>query len=290
MSWLKKAKKEKAARGAGDTVKIKDAKSRWRILPGLAATDGEDFMDDEFWQDFGQHYVKPAPGAKSLQAVTCSNISFGDSCPICDQIAVAQGQTQDDGEVALLKDAGASRRRLFNAVRIDGSDQSVVVLETPGGLGNKIVDLMADMMEDDEINMIHPKTGLDVVITTNGKSGLERRYDVRAVTKPTEAPAGSMEARKDLKAFCVVNDQARNNALAGVNKIVGLAGPVIEQKPAAAAAALTGPSSSTTVVDDDAFDDVIDADFEETTAKAAEASAAMDDLDADLDDLDDLLD
>src|SRR6185369_17798296 len=84
---LEKIKQKKAAiqQSSGrreKTMKPTPGKSRWRILPTWRSNEAE-----QFWHDFGQHFIKNAAG--ELQAVyVCLSKTYGDErpCEVCESL------------------------------------------------------------------------------------------------------------------------------------------------------------------------------------------------------------
>jgi hypothetical protein len=235
------ADKKKAHAKSGNVYKLKEGKNRIRILPGWRkdATNGP---VEQFWHDFGAHYIKDAKG--QLQAVVgCVDAIYQKPCEFCDAINASLKATTDDDTVKLLKEWKSNKRVYVNAlVRTQGSDKpnEVQVVELAWSVFGSIVTIMEEYAAEYG-NMLDAKTGIDFIIEKAGK-GLDTKYTVLPAPKSDAVDPKLLANVIDLDAF--VAAEVEPKLLRARNAIAALTGGAPSVSPAASRL-LTAGSGST---------------------------------------------
>ena len=217
MDLINKKKQEISANNRAKTAKIPEGASRWRILPSWRKPGTPD--SEQFWHDFGAHYIKDA--AKQLKAVyVCTEKTFGRPCEVCSNIAQAMAYTTDDATLELLKESNASARILVNAVQVDGANaKEAVILELPPSAFNSIISIMQEWGD-----ILDVATGRDITVERTGK-GVNTKYVVQASPKATPLPADIMSKITDLDKYVAQeSDAGKLKALTSVNAVSGMGG------------------------------------------------------------------
>lgn len=246
------------------TTRIPDGRSRWRILPSWRGAD-----DMLIAHAFGQHFVKDAAG--DLKAVhMCLDKTYGKLCPICEALAHAI-KNSDDETQKLLTESRANARYLVNAYSVEkGKTPEVVILEMPPTVFELINDLIDQKADDQEVenedgdletvagvDMLDVKKGFDVIISKSGK-GLNTKYTVNSASTPTRVPADLLDKMHDLDAY-VKQEHAETEA-----KALG----VLDQVSTGRALPAPGKAGIPDLDDDLLDNDILDADFEEVEEEA----------------------
>jgi len=245
-------------------------KSKWRILPSWRGLE-----EPLFAHAFGQHFIKDKNG--DMVAVhMCLDKTYGKPCLICDSIARGIRSAEDDDTINLLKESQSSGSYLMNALRIDGDEPTTpVLLSLSPTTYEKVLDLI-DQYADEGVDLLDPSEGYDIVISRTGK-GLNTKYDVNAAVKPSKISKSVLENLNDLDLYVKQEHEAtEQKALSFIDKVV------------TGRAAL--PSSKS---DDDEMEDILEADFEETSEEDLDKSVSSkkvtdDELDSILGELSDL--
>ena len=115
LDLLKEKKQALAAGRRGRTVKPPAGRSMWRILPSWKG-DGQ-----QFWQDFGQHFIKDA-SENILAIYVDTEKTFGRPSELNALIASAIKSCTDDSTMKLLKDAKSAGSVLLHAMQTDGQN------------------------------------------------------------------------------------------------------------------------------------------------------------------------
>lgn len=213
------------------TAKLPTGKSRWRILPGWRGGD-----DQQFWHDFGQHFLKgPEDLTKVLAAYVCVDSTFGKPCEICQGLQTGIMATRDDRVLKALEEGKASKRIVVNACRRDSSEpDKVEVLELPPSVFAQFADA-AGTFHKDGVNVIDLESGHDVWFSKEG-SGKSTKYGVTLAVKATAIPAAVMGNLHNLDEYVSQEyEQGKQKAITAVSFARGL-GP---------APAISGPGGST---------------------------------------------
>lgn len=213
MDLINKKKAALSSSKRAKTVKPQDGRSRWRILPTWRKDPNE-----QFWHDFGQHFIKDASG--EIKAVyVCVDKTFGKPCEVCSSIQHAVRNSEDDTMVALLKEAQASGRVLVNALQIDGEDPSTPqILELSPGTFAEVLNIIQEWGAE----VIDLKDGKDIVIERSGKGKLTK-YSVNIGAKSAPVNPDVMKKVTNLDEYVAQEseDQAKR-ALANLSAIAGL--------------------------------------------------------------------
>lgn len=229
LDLLKQKQQDLAAGRRKKTVKPPSGRSRWRIAGSWRGA------NQQFWHDFGQHFVKDAAG--DLKAVyICVDKTYGHDCDICNAIAQGIKGATDDATMELLKNAKAAGRVLLNAVQLDGPNAGQMqILEVGPTLFENIVKIAAEWEEAGET--IFGPSGKDLIIDREG-TGLNTKYAVQAAAKamPVNADVFKVENLHNLDEYVKQESaEAQQRALANVRSVAGLL-----PAPSAAAARSSG--------------------------------------------------
>jgi hypothetical protein len=179
LALLKQKQQDMSASRKGRTAKLPDGSSRWRIMPSWR---GE---GQQFWHDFGQHFVKDSTG--KLSAIyMCTDKTFGRPCAVCDAVGHGIKGATDDATMAILQDAKSAARVLVNALHLDsGEPHKMQILEMPPTVFEQFVAICAEWEEAGE-SVLGAK-GKDIIITRNG-TGKNTKYTVQVAAKATAVP------------------------------------------------------------------------------------------------------
>lgn len=238
MSLLDLIAKRKASVSRVKTLKPNPGRNRYRILPSWRGA------EQQFWMDFGQHFIKDATGQITAVYV-CAAKTFGGKCEVCDAVNQGIAMSPDDLTKRRLEEAKSNARVLLNVLHLDGPTPNVVqVLEVAPTVfnGNRgvggIISLFADWP-----NMLDVAGGAEIVIDKSG-TGKETRYGVSAIPGKAVDPK-VLEGLHDLDAFVQSeSEQSAARALSSVSAISGIASsvgaaPRLGANPAAAAASFS---------------------------------------------------
>jgi hypothetical protein len=211
--------KKAALKPKAKTLKPKPGSNRYVILPSWR---GE---DEQFWHDFGQHYIKNESG--EIQAVyPCLDKTYGQPCPICEGLLKAQRMTTDDETVNLLKEANSGQTYLLNVLDLDGEDSaSPQVLQ----LGKLSFGQLLEMMEEWGVAVLDPVEPIVVLVTRDGK-GLNTKYTVQPSSKKHAIPKALLKDGKidhsklnNLDEYVKQeNEEQQRRALNAINNVAGL--------------------------------------------------------------------
>lgn len=257
-----KGAKQKHARGGLTSIKkVKEGKTKVRILPGVAG-------DGIFWQDLGVHWIKPEPNAKPVAVVGCYDHTYDKPCPVCTAIDKALKSTTDDDEVKAYKEWQARKEVLVNALIRSGSDASEdpVVLSITSTTFTAILSIIEEYA-DEFGDVLDLNTGMDFVIERTGK-GLDTKYSVMPAPKSTAVPKGVMDKVIDLADFVEKEYFGKETkALNAISEISGVT-PTITH---VTKAMLIGPAK------------IVDAEVEDTPApKKKKPAPVVEDVDDDV--------
>jgi hypothetical protein len=240
-SLLQAIRDKKQAMSAGRkerTAKIPDGRSRWKIF-GTWRAEG-----DQFWHDFGQHFVKNAAG--EMKAVyICTDKTFGRPCGICDQIFPALKSAKHNGDTALekiLKGALANGRVLVNAAQLDGKEPNkIVILELAPTAFGMLMTAMEEYIDAGQ-DVLNPTTGKDFTFTKEG-TGLDTKYTVGV--SAAFVPWKSEIKLNDLDEY--VKQESSDASLRALNTVRQVAGLLPAPAAASSAAAMS------TVIDEEEY-------------------------------------
>jgi hypothetical protein len=244
---LKLIAERKAQVSRQKTIKPKDGRNRYRILPGWKAQLG----DPRFYIDFGQHFIKDATG--QVKAVyICVDKTFGRPCQVCETISQAILGTTDDATKKRLEDARSNARVLLNVLELDGPTPTIPqILEVAPSVFNGkrgvggILGLFAEWPM-----MLDPANGHDIIIEKAGSSKNDTTYSVQIAGGSKPVPAEALTKLHDLDKFVQVeSEEAMRRALTSVQSISGLlpasgAYGTGKDRPETPAPALTAPQPS----------------------------------------------
>lgn len=244
MELLKQKKQALAANRRAKTVKPEDGRSRWRVLPSWRKPDAENA--DQFWHDFGAHYIKDQTG--ELKAIyICTDKTFGKPCEICSTVSHAIKNTHDDEMVKLLQESRSTGRVLLNALRVDGENPNEPqILEIPPS----VFEGMINIINEWGVEVLDLENGKDFVIERSGK-GKNTKYSVQIGAKSSSVDPAVMKKVQNLDEYVAQeSEEAAQRALTNFRQVAGLlpSGVASAALPSAAAAK---PAMASMVLDDD---------------------------------------
>lgn len=234
--------KNKYARNSGNTVKLKEGKTRFRILP---AKDG-----GKFWFDLGVHWIKTERDGKPVAVVGCNDLVHDKACAVCTAVEKAIKSAVDDDSLNLMKEWKSKKSILLNAIVRSGADvgpDPQIMEMTPTTFGNILS--MMDEYAAEFGNVIDINTGMDFIVERKGK-GLNTEYTVMPAPKSEPVVKGAMEKLHDLAEFAD-KQFFKGDETKAITHIANMTGINVSGILAGAAKAgvLTGPSAR--VVEDD---------------------------------------
>jgi len=244
LSAIKNAK-SKYSRNATDTYKLKEGKTRLRILPyiGKGKRQGP---NGEFHVDVGVHWIKTALGGKPVAVVGDCETTYGTHNPINDAIAKAGeiAKTHDDEMVQLIGEWKARKSVLVNALirtkgSSDASEDDVKILElTPTTFGDLCAKLEMFIEEgggeaDDVLSL---EKGIDFIVEKTGKMK-DTRYSVMPAPG-NSAPVNPavLDKLNDLPEFVAAKffRGEEQKALSAIEAVTGVSAPRLGSRPATA--------------------------------------------------------
>ncbi len=218
---LIKSQKNKYARNTSRTVKLKEGKTRVRILQATPTS--------KFWADLGVHWIKTEKGGKPIAVVGCKDHVHNEPCPVCTMIEKCMQSAVDDESLAIYKDM-KTKKSVLVAVLLrsgeDKSDEPVILEMTPTTFGNILS--MIETYNEDYGNVLDPKTGMDFTIERKGK-GLDTEYTVMPNPKSDPVPKGVLERLPNLEEF-IEKEFFRGDevkALSALSQMSGLTSPKV---------------------------------------------------------------
>lgn len=209
---LAAAKKKAASSNFQRTVKPKQGKSVWRILPGWNKDEPQ-----VFFHAFGQHFIKDLEG-KLKVVIGCPDKTFDEPCEICDMIREAAKNAPTDKMREKILESKSTQRFLLNAINVDEDPNKVVILEVGTSLFN---DILANIEEDE--NLIDAEKGRDLVITREG-SGLNTKYSLatRSKEKSIPVPKSALMELHDLGEYVKGDfEEKKKKALSALGLVTG---------------------------------------------------------------------
>lgn len=243
------------------TIKPNAGRNRYRLLPGwriaakapgylsgVPGADGtpseKDQWAEQFYMDFGQHFLKDAAGKVAAVAL-CPEKTFGKPCQICDELNRGIHNSTDDIQLGRLKEALAGASILMNVLALDSPTPNEVqiiafapsIFNGKKGVGG-IISLFQDWPK--LVSLGGPADGCaDIIVEKAGVGKEGTTYSVAAVPTTVTVTAAHMAAIKDLDAFVQgeANPQSTQRAISSVSAISGLL-------PAPASMALLGAAAS----------------------------------------------
>jgi hypothetical protein len=245
LELLKNKKQDLASGKRRKTVKPAAGRSRWRILQSWRGA------GQQFWHDFGQHFVKNADNTIAAIYV-CTDKTFGRPCPVCDAVQSAIKGATDDATMELLKEAKSAGRVLLNAVQLDGpTPGEVQILELAPTVFEQVLGIATEYEEAGEsIIMGDGNPGSDIIITREG-TGKNTKYQTMLAAKASAVSPDVLTKLHDLDAYVQQESvEQQQRALNSVRSVAGLLAA-----PAAAGARPSGlpeaAAGAAELVDDD---------------------------------------
>jgi len=257
--------KNKFSRGGGKIYKLKEGKTRFRIL--TTPTTSPIAVAGQFWQECGVNWIKTESNGKPVAVVGNSMIVFGVESAVDKAIEMAIRGAVTDDDIKLMKEWKAKTTILLNVVIKSGGDASenAVALEiTPTTFGTIMG--MVETYADDSGYILDHKTGFEFTIEKSGR-GLETKYVV--LPHPGAKPVSKASLDSAIDLFALVESEffrgEEGKALTAIGNLTGVnvSGLKVGALPVRNTALLTRPSAS-----------VPDAEVEAAAAAVAEVIAA----------------
>lgn len=296
-----KQAKNRYSRSDNKHLKPKEGRNVYRIIvpkdPAVLGPNGE------FWADLGVHWIKTSLKGKPLAVVGSRDICFGEPCDVGLAYEAAKDHVKNSGfdedTIKLVEEMRAQKSVLFCAIErsSDAKAQNVEILEVRPSVAQQIMDLYLQYAEAGS-DMFDPTNGVDIVITRTGK-GLQTEYTVNVrpgVSAPItkDALSGCVNLREHIEKEFFKGDENKAIAtlcqVAGINvpRLAGGSRPVAAIAGTAAAASAVKPQTQTAALSEhtevpDASSTAVD-----DTTDIDTSGIADDDLDALLDDINNL--
>lgn len=274
---LKKLVSQSAAKykgGHSTLSKLKEGRNVLRIIapePNSVPWVG---ADGAFFRDLGVHWIKSDPNGKPLAVVGSEEICYQRPSVLAAAIDMAIASAYDEDTKKLYTEWKAKKSVILNVVNRDAGDEVQTLELTPTTFG-KIMEI-ANLYDDQGINVFDHTVGMDFVITKTGK-GLNTQYDVAVMPLApgkTFKPVGGdqLNQASNLDEF-ISSNYFRGEEQKALNAIQTIAGIKVPQlgAPATPVAALT--SSAATVADAPVSPSMVDG-HAASAASAASAAAA----------------
>lgn len=239
LELLKQKKQDMAASKRGRTEKLPDGNSRWRILGSWRGA------GQQFWHDFGQHFVKDTAG--KIQAIyVCTDKTFGKPCAVCDAVGQGIKGATDDATLKILTDAKSAGRVLVNALHLDSSEpHKVVILELPPTVFEQIVVIGEEWEQAGE--SMFGQTGKDLIINRTG-TGKNTKYVTQVAARAMEIPPGICDKLHNLDEY--VAQESSEQQTRALNSVRSLSGLLPAPAPSSGAGLPSGARGAATLDDD----------------------------------------
>lgn len=270
---LVKGAKSKYTRNTGRAVKLKEGRTRIRLLKAPDQA--------KFWADLGVHWIKTSATGKPVAVVGCEDEVHEKPCAICTAAAKAVEAVSDDESLKVVKDWKTKKSILVNALIREGpsdaSDDTPVVLElTPTTFGS-ILSVMEEWGADvDPFDLVE---GVDFVIERKGR-GLDTEYTVTPAHKSKPVNKDVLNRLINLDEF-ITKEFFRGDerkALAAIQATTGvsvatLSAPGAGTYGASSPAALASRDSVIEEIDDGEIEEIASIDESSEASAPVETSA-----------------
>lgn len=218
----------KASVSRQKTIKPEAGRNRYRILPSWRGA------GEQFWMDFGQHFIKDASG-QVRAVVVCNDRTFGQPCDVCNALEHAIAHAEDDLTIKRLKDAMAGSRVLLNVLDLNGKNDPTVpqILEVAPSVfnGKKGAGGIISLIQEWP-NMLNLHDGVDIIIEKQGagKEGTSYGVSIASGSKPVDPKV--MEKIHNLDKFVAQeNEESTRRALTSLAAVAGTALPAPSTAP-----------------------------------------------------------
>lgn len=175
-------------------MKLKEGKTTLRLL--VAPTN----VTGKFWQELGVHWIKTEKDGKPVAVVGCRDEVYGQPCEICTAIDRAAKAVTSDEELAIIKEWKTKKTAVVVALVKTGADKSPEpqIVELTGGAFSDILSTWETYLADD-VNILDPDTGVDLVIERSGR-GFDTKYRVQVAPKSEPVDKDILTRLPDLMA------------------------------------------------------------------------------------------
>lgn len=215
---LKEGRNKYQSRGATKVVKLKEGKTRIRIIPG-----NQGGVEGKFWADLGVHWIKAEKNGKPMAVTGCHEKVHDKPCAVCNAVEQALLSAPDSDTEALYKEWRSRKTALFNAIHRDGADKSDLsqITEVPATVIEQIFGTL-QTYADDGIDAIDPNEGVDFIVERRGK-GFDTEYSVTVPPKSVALTKAQIDSAVDLYDF-IEREHFRGEESKALNAISQIAG------------------------------------------------------------------
>jgi hypothetical protein len=215
---LKNARNKYQSRGATKVLKIKEGKTRYRVLTG-----NQNGVEGQFWADLGVHWIKAEKNGKPMAVTGCHEKVHDKPCPICNAIEKAMLSAPDTETENLYKEWRSRKQALLNVIVRDGVDKSDVaqILEVPATVIEQIFGVL-QTYADDGIDALDSDSGVDFIIERRGK-GFDTEYSVTVPPKSVAVTKAQLDSRHDLADY-ISREHFRGEETKALNSIAQITG------------------------------------------------------------------
>lgn len=252
MKAMMARKKASYAKGGDKPYKLKEGKTRVRVLPAEFVQNGE----SKIWTDCGVHWVKTSKDAKPAAVVGNSLVTHGIASDVeafIDQALQVAKDQGDEAMVEVFKDMRARKSVIINGLIQDGADKSdapKLIELTPTCWGDMLGTILT--YAEEGVDILDLETGIDFIVERTGK-GLDTNYAVMVAPKASKVAKSVLEKVVDPMTY-IEKELYRGDepkALQAISNMTGLPAPgapkgLLSSTTASrpAAAALTAPKAA----------------------------------------------
>lgn len=215
---LKEGRNKYQSRGATKVVKLKEGKTRIRVIPG-----NQGGVEGKFWADLGVHWIKAEKNGKPMAVTGCHEKVHDKPCAVCNAVEKALLSAPDTETEELYKEWRSRKTALLNAIIRDGADKSDVaqILEVPSTVIENIFGIL-QTYADDNMDALDPNDGIDFIVERTGK-GFDTKYNVTPPPKSVALTKAQVDSAVDLYEF-IEREHFRGEETKALNSIAQIAG------------------------------------------------------------------
>lgn len=199
---IAKKKQEIAAKKASNLKPLKPqpGKHKYRILPGNFAGNKE-----QFWHEFGMHYIKTKEGGKPEVVHICNEKTYGKPCEICEMVGQAYRNAETDAQRNFIKENFANEGYLVNVLHLTGTEpQKPQVMLIGSGIFEDFLEIYEEYGDFTNI-----ETGVDIIITREGTGKNDTSYTVMPSRTSEPVTPSILENIVNLDAVVAQEDETR---------------------------------------------------------------------------------
>jgi len=223
----------KKSGGGPRATKLQDGANRIRVLPHWGTKSPATF---EAYRCYAQHFVKSPTrneqGSNIVGVILCNKATYGESCPVCAEYWGAQNANIPPDAAAMIKEAGATKKYLVNALIRSGADpMKPIVLELPMKVGNSLFGdpktgsqgMFVQWLQMRGTYPFDLNDGTDIIIRKSGK-GLATTYSVEYPPDQSQpVPASVLEHLTNIEDFIASMKHSPADEIKAVQTLQALA-------------------------------------------------------------------